>query len=178
MANPFIGEVRLFAGNFAPLGWALCQGQLMPIAEAETLFALIGTTYGGDGQSTFALPDLRGRVPLHWGQGPGLGPRVIGQAGGSETVTLSPQQMPAHTHTALATSASAQGSAGPSGHVLAATKVNSYGSEPLSMPMASNAITPTGGGQPHDNMAPWVAMNYIICLFGVFPSSNKGAKHV
>jgi microcystin-dependent protein len=170
MAEPFIGEIRLFAGNFAPNGWALCQGQLMAIVENEALFNLIGTTYGGDGQNTFALPDLSGRVPVHQGAGPGLSNRVIGQRGGSEQVSLTLAQMPAHTHTMVASSAPAQAAAGPSGNVLAATTVNVYGSDPPATPMAAGAISPAGGAQPHDNMAPFVAMSYIISLFGVFPS--------
>lgn len=172
MADPFVGEVRLFAGNYAPNGWALCQGQLMPIAENVVLFQLIGTTYGGDGQNTFALPDLRGRVPLHQGNGPGLSNRVIGQAGGSEQVALTAPQMPAHTHAQMASKAPAQAAAGPSGSVLAAATVNLYGNGPPTTPMAGNAIALDGGGQPHSNMAPYLAMNYIIALFGVFPSQN------
>ncbi len=173
MADPYVGEVRLFAGNFAPYGWALCQGQLLSIAENEALFQLLGTTYGGDGQSTFALPDLRGRVPLHQGAGPGLSNRTIGQTGGSERVTLNAQQLPAHTHAQLASKAPAQAAAGPSGSLLAAASVNLYGNGPPTTPMAANAIAPSsGGGQPHDNMAPFLAMNYIIALFGVFPSQG------
>jgi len=172
MADPYVGEVRLFAGNFAPNGWALCQGQLVSIAENETLFQLIGTTYGGDGQNTFALPDLRGRVPLHQGTGPGLSTRVIGQLGGAERVTLTAAQLPPHTHALTASSAPAQSAAGPSGNVLAATAVNIYGSGPPSVPMAAVATSAAGGAQPHDNMAPFLVMNYIISLFGVFPSQS------
>ena len=172
MADPYIGEIRLFAGNYAPNGWALCQGQLMAISENETLFTLIGTTYGGDGQITFALPDLRGRVPVHQGTGPGLSQRSIGQVGGSETVTLTAPQMPAHTHAQMASKLAAVASAGPAGNMLAATTVNLYGGGPPTMPMAAAAVTPSGGGQAHDNMAPFVAMNHIISLFGVFPSQN------
>lgn len=172
MANPYVGEIRLFAGNFAPNGWALCQGQLMAIAENIVLFQLIGTTYGGDGQNTFALPDLSGRVPVHQGQGPGLSPRVIGEKGGTETVTLTAAQMPAHSHTLVASSAAAQAAAGPSGSVLAATSVNLYDTNPPTTAMAGAAIGPAGGSQPHENRAPFVAMNYIISLFGIFPSQS------
>ncbi len=170
MAEPFIGEIRLFAGGFAPLGWAMCQGQTLPIADNDALFSLIGTTYGGDGQNTFSLPDLRGRVPLHQGAGPGLSNRVMGQSGGSEQVTLTAAQMPAHSHGMVASSASAQTAAGPSGNLLGTTKINMYGSGSPTTPMGAGAITPTGGGQPHGNMAPFLGMNYIIALFGIFPS--------
>ena len=170
MAEPFVGEIRLFAGNFAPSGWALCQGQLVAIAQNDVLFSLIGTTYGGDGQNTFALPDLSGRVPLHQGTGPGLSNRVIGERGGSEQVTLSKPQMPVHRHTLMASSTAAQAAAGPSGSVLAVTAVNLYGSSPPTMPMATGAVAPVGGAQPHDNMAPFVAISYIISLFGIYPS--------
>lgn len=169
MSNPFVGEIRIFAGNFAPLGWTFCDGSLQSIAQNTTLFALIGTTYGGDGQQTFALPDLRGRVPIHQGAGPGLSQRTIGESSGSETVTLTAAQMPVHTHALQASSALANGSAGSAG-VLAATAVNIYGNGPPTTPMATQAVTPLGGGQPHENMAPFVAINYIISLFGIFPS--------
>jgi microcystin-dependent protein len=172
MSDPFIGEVRLFAGNFAPQGWALCQGQLVAIAENTALFTLIGTTYGGDGQNTFALPDLRGRVPIHQGQGGGLSSRVMGQLGGAETVTLAAAQMPAHSHPLVASSGPAQAASVPSGSVPAATSISLYGTSAPSLPMAGNAVASTGGSQPHENMAPFVAMNYIISLFGIYPSQN------
>lgn len=171
MGQPFVGEIRLFGGNFAPAGWMSCSGQLLPISENEVLFQLIGTTYGGDGQSTFALPDLRGRVPVHQGTGPGLSNRVLAESGGSETVTLTPPQYPAHTHALRASSAAASSAAGPTG-VLAATTVSLYGNavQPT-VDMAADAITDgSGGSQPHDNMAPYLAMSYIISLFGIFPS--------
>lgn len=171
MSEPFIGEIRLFAGNFAPRDWAFCAGQLMPIAENEALFTLIGTTYGGDGQQTFALPDLRGRVPMHQHQGPGLSPRFIGEQGGSETVTLQATQMPLHTH-ALRASTAAASLSSPSGAVLAATSVASYDAGAATTPMAAVAVAPVGNTQPHENMAPTVAINYIIALFGIFPSQN------
>jgi microcystin-dependent protein len=166
MSYPFIGEIRLFAGSFAPIGWAFCNGALQSIAENTTLFALIGTTYGGDGQSTFALPDLRGRVPVH--QGPGY---VIGQAGGSETVTLASNQLPAHTHVLRASTF--DGRVGlPDNAVLAAPQVNSYGSGAASVPMATTGVSSAGGSQPHDNMAPYTTISYIIALFGIYPSQN------
>ncbi|RZL30493.1 MAG: phage tail protein [Rubrivivax sp.] len=170
MSNPFIGEVRLFGGNFAPSGWLLCEGQRLPIAEYEALFQLIGTTYGGDGQNTFALPDLRGRVPLHWGEGSGMSPRNPGEAGGTETVTLTAAQMPRHTHALTASTATATGSS-PGGALLAATGVASYDPGPATTAMATGAVGGAGGAQPHENMAPSVTVNYIIALFGIFPQA-------
>ena len=167
MAQPFVGELRLFAGNFAPAGWMFCDGQLLPIAENETLFQLIGTTYGGDGQSTFGLPDLRGRVPVHQGNG-----FTLAQTGGTETVTLTTAQVPAHTH-ALRASAAAGTNSAPGNAVLAATgAVNSYGSGTPDQAMTADALARSGGSQPHDNMAPFLAVSYIISLFGIFPSQN------
>lgn len=166
MATPYVGEIRLFAGNFAPAGWMFCNGALVPISENETLFQLIGTTYGGDGQTTFGLPDLRGRVPIHQGSN-----RVIGEMGGSETVTLTSAQIPQHTHTLKASSALSNGSAG-GGGVLAATAVNIYGSAVPTTAMAAQAVASVGGSQPHQNMAPFVGINYIISLFGIFPSPS------
>jgi microcystin-dependent protein len=171
MSNPFVGEIRMFGGNFAPAGWNFCNGALLPISQFDTLFALIGTTYGGDGQTTFQLPNLQGRAPVHQGQGPGLSNRVIGEVGGTETVTLNANQMPAHNHALKASSALSNGAAGSSG-VLAATAVNIYGSGAPTLAMATQAVTPQGGSQPHDNMAPYLAVNYIISLFGIFPSQN------
>lgn len=171
MGQPYVGEIRMFAGNFAPAGWAFCNGSLMPIAENETLFNLIGTTYGGDGQQTFALPDLRGRLPMHQGGGPGLSPRVIGELGGSETVTLTSAQMPMHSH-ALRAASSLASLGAPVGTVLAKTSANSYDTAQPSVPMAASAIPVAGGSQPHTNMAPYCAVNYIISLFGIFPSQT------
>ena len=171
MSNPYVGEIRMFAGNFAPAGWAFCNGALMPIAENDTLFNLIGTTYGGDGQTTFGLPDLQGRVPIHQGNGLGLSPHVIGEKNGSETVTLTTGQMPPHSHALQASSAQANGSAGPGG-VLASSSSSFYGSGTPNMAMAAQAITPLGGSHPHDNMAPFLTINYIISLFGIFPSQT------
>jgi microcystin-dependent protein len=170
MANPYVGEIRLFAGNFAPLGWAFCDGSIVPISEFETLFNLIGTTYGGDGQETFALPDLRGRVPVHQGNGPGLPSVQIGETQGREEVTLSTAQIPAHRHPVTATSSAANPSAGPRG-VLASASAAMYGSTvaPATL-MAAGAVSSTGGSQPHDNMAPSLGLNFIISLFGIFPS--------
>jgi microcystin-dependent protein len=171
MSTPYIGEIRLFAGTFAPLGWALCQGQLLPIAENDALFALIGTTYGGDGQNTFALPDLRGRVPIHQGQGPGLSPYVIGRAAGSEDSTLALQHMPAHRHPLL--SAAAATADFPGGNSLGSPSGDAlYSAVVPGTPLAAASYVSVGGNQPHQNMAPFLAMNYIIALFGIYPSQN------
>ena len=166
MANPYVGEIRLFAGNFAPQGWLFCDGSVLPISEFDTLFNLIGTTYGGDGQTTFNVPDLRGRVPVHRSNN-----FVIGQTGGSENVTLTQAPMPAHTH-ALRASSSTATAGSPGGNVLAATVANAYDPNPATAPMAASAITAQGGSQPHDNMAPFNTLSYIISLFGIFPSQS------
>ncbi|MDX2032619.1 MAG: tail fiber protein [Blastocatellia bacterium] len=173
MATPYVGEIRMFGGNFAPLNWAFCDGSLLPISEYDTLFALIGTTYGGDGQTTFALPDLRGRIPVSQGQGPGLSPYMLGQAGGSEQVTLVQGQLPAHTHTALA-SVQSGNSGGPAGHTWAAiTTLTPYSTDATQVqPMAAGAVGQVGGSQPHDNLMPYLAVNFIIALYGVFPTQS------
>jgi microcystin-dependent protein len=167
MSEPYVGEIRLFAGNFAPLDWAFCDGQLLSIAQSEVLFQLIGTTYGGDGQTTFQLPDLRGRVPVHQGNG-----YVQGQSGGQETVTLAASQMPAHGHAMLASTSPASATQGPSQVLGSSTAMRLYGSGAPNMAMDPNALAQAGGGQPHENMPPFVALNYIISLFGIFPSQN------
>lgn len=171
----FIGEIRMFAGNFEPAGWAICDGRLLSIAENDTLFVLIGTTYGGDGESTFALPDFRGRVPIHMGNG-----YQLAEQGGAESVTLAANQLPSHTH-ALNASAAAPAPAtlaiditGPTPYVPAspAAKPRLYTAPGNPAPMAPGLIRPSGGSQPHNNMAPFLGVNFIIALFGVFPSQN------
>jgi microcystin-dependent protein len=171
MSEPYLGEIRMFGGTFAPQGWALCDGQLLTISDNDALFSLLGTTYGGDGQTTFALPDLRGRVPVHQGQGPGLSNRAPGEAGGAEAVTLATPQLPAHTHTPGANSGTGTQS-NPAGNVWAAglTAFIAPGSSDSSM--ASSSVGAVGGGQPHENMLPFQAVNFIIALEGVFPSPN------
>jgi microcystin-dependent protein len=167
MAQPYVGEIRMFAGNFAPAGWMFCEGQLLPISENETLFQLIGTTYGGDGQENFALPDLRGRVPIHQGNS-----FVLAQTGGVEDVTLSVAQIPAHTHPAIATS-NAGNSLNPANKVLASGSVVStmpYGSDNPVVAMNAGTISPVGGSQPHTNFQPYLCIDFIISLFGIFPS--------
>src|ERR1051326_1409597 len=169
MGTPYVGEIRMFAGNFAPNGWMFCEGQTLPISENDVLFTLIGTTYGGDGQTTFNLPNLSSRLPVHMGTGGGSS-YVIGQAAGVESVTLTTSQIPAHSHVPQANSgAGSQGS--PGGGVWAQQAQNlPYSDQPPSLAMAANAIGPTGGSQPHDNMVPFLCINFIISLFGVFPS--------
>jgi len=171
MANPFLGEIRMFAGNFAPLDWALCNGQLLPIAEYTALYNLLGTTYGGDGESTFALPNLQSRVPIHQGEGAGLSPYVIGENGGAETVTLTVAQIPAHTHPAQASSAGS-GSSDPTNNFWASSPATKQYSPGTNAQMKSGAMGQTGGNQPHDNMLPFLVVNFIIALFGIFPSRN------
>ena len=165
MSQPFIGEIRMFAGNFAPAGWMFCEGQLLPIAENETLFQLIGTTYGGDGETTFALPDLRGRIPVHQGNG-----FTLAQTGGSESVALPVQQIPAHSHGLIASAGKAMQDA-PAANTLAQPKAsNLYGVVAPDTAMASQGISATGSSQPHGNMQPYLCISFIISLFGIFPS--------
>src|SRR5262245_21942103 len=165
MAQPYVGEIRMFAGNFAPAGWMFCEGQLLPISEYETLFQLIGTTYGGDGESTFALPDLRGRVPIHQGNS-----FILAETGGVETVTLTVSQIPAHSHP-LRASASPGTPGEPTHRVLAtATTGFAYLNEAPTDDMAGTSIAPVGGSQPHDNFQPYLCLDFIISLFGIFPS--------
>lgn len=171
MAESYVGEIRMFAGNFAPEGWAFCNGQLLSISEYETLYTLIGTTYGGDGQNTFALPDLQGRVPVHAGQGPGISRiYVLGEQVGTETVTLTTSQMPAHTHLLTASAAPAT-SVSPQGQVVAASGgAQLYLDDVPATAMQAGSVGVTGGGYPHENMPPYLATSFIISLFGVFPT--------
>ncbi len=165
MAQPYIGEIRMFAGNFAPAGWMFCEGQLLAISENDTLFNLIGTTYGGDGQSTFGLPDLRGRLPIHQGNG-----FVLAQNGGVEEVTLTVPQIPAHAHAfqASANNASASGAAG---KLLAQTPSHTpYIALSPNSALSANAVGSTGGSQPHTNFQPYLCVSFIISLFGIYPS--------
>jgi microcystin-dependent protein len=171
MAQPYVGEIRMFAGNFAPAGWAFCDGSIQPIIENETLFNLIGTTYGGDGQETFALPDLRGRIPIHQGTNPQTGTTYqISQMAGVESVTLATLQIPFHTHPLLASSDPAL-TLNAEGNVLGATATATplFQNTPA-LALSPQSITPTGGSQPHDNMQPYICVNFIISLFGLFPT--------
>lgn len=163
----------MFGGNFAPAGWAFCDGRLLPISENETLFNLIGTTYGGDGQQTFALPDMRGRLPIHQGTGPGLTTRVLAETGGSEQVTLTVQQIPNHTHP-LQVSGDIAGSPNPGSSLVGRSpQVKAFLNSDATVPMNASAITTyPGGNQPHTNFQPYLCVNFIISLFGIFPSQN------
>jgi microcystin-dependent protein len=166
MSSPFIGEIRMFAGNFAPQGWAFCDGALMAIDQNTALFQLIGTTYGGDGQTTFAVPNLQSRIPVHIG--PGF---ALAQAGGVETVTLTTSQIPAHNHVPQANS-SAGTQSSPAGGVWAQSTLGQFSSATPTLTMAAAALGSSGGSQPHDNMMPFLVINFILSLFGVFPSQT------
>lgn len=169
MSQPYVGEIRMFGGNFAPSGWLFCEGQILPISEYETLFALIGTTYGGDGQSTFALPDLRGRIPIHQGNG-----FVIAETGGTEQVTLSVNQIPAHTHPFLGSTNNGSGSS-PSGTTFGRNASAPFYTTDTSVgtvPLQASTISSIGGSQPHDNFQPYLCVDFIISLYGIFPSPS------
>lgn len=166
MAQPYVGEIRMFAGNFAPQGWMLCEGQILPISENETLFNLIGTTYGGDGQSTFGLPDLRGRLSIHRGNG-----FIQGESGGTEEVTLTVNQIPAHNHPLLASTALANQEA-PGASVTGQSEVAIYGAQTPLGTMNPAAVSPAGGSQPHTNFQPYLCVSFIISMFGIFPSPS------
>ena len=168
MAQPYVGEIRMFAGNFAPAGWMFCEGQLLPISENETLFQLIGTTYGGDGESTFALPDLRGRLPIHQGNG-----FTLAETGGVEEIALTISQIPAHSHPMLASGNTGTGS-NPQGNVLdqMSGAILLYKDQPPTIPMSAVAVSSIGGSQPHSNFQPYLCVDFIISLFGIFPSQT------
>jgi microcystin-dependent protein len=167
MAQPYVGEVRMFAGNFAPAGWMFCEGQLLPISEYETLFNLIGTTYGGDGQSTFALPDLRGRLPIHFGNG-----FTLAETGGVETVTLTVSQIPSHGHPFLASANNATATAASNNVAAVTPSYTPYIAANANSPFNAQSISSTGGNQPHNNFQPYLCVDFIISLFGIFPSQT------
>ena len=173
MSEPFIGEIRMFAGNFAPRSWALCDGQLLAVSQNDALFSLFGTIYGGDGRTTFGLPDLRGRIPIHAGNGPGLSQRQLGQKLGVENVTLTTNQLAAHTHSFSASQDTAS-SNNPQGNVLAnAATTNIYGNGGSSdANLDTQAVTNTGGGQTHTNVMPSLCVNFIVALLGIYPSRS------
>lgn len=182
MSNPFLGEIRVFAGNFNPRAWAFCRGQLLPISQNDALYALIGTTFGGDGITTFGLPDLQGRAIVGQGTGPGLSGYVVGQKSGTETVTLTTNQMPSHNHTLIAYNVDSTTQTPGPGVALSNTPNAHTGTSTLfylntnggsaSPAFPADTILPAGGSQPHDNMAPSLVVNYIIALEGIFPSRN------
>jgi len=172
MSEPFVGEIKMFGGNFAPRGWALCDGQLLAVSQNDALFSLLGTIYGGDGRTTFALPDMRGRVPIHQGHGPGLSSRQIGSRFGTETETLTQAQMPAHTHDFVA-SDNPTSSGYPASNLLSnADGENMYSAAAATHDRSLNeaTVSSTGGGQAHDNMMPFQCVNFIIALVGIYPS--------
>jgi microcystin-dependent protein len=171
MSEPFLAEVRVMGFNFAPRGWAFCDGQILPINQNQSLYSLLGTTYGGDGRTSFALPDLRGRTPIHTGRSNGGGDHTLGQKSGEETHTLAANEMPQHTHS-LKGSSSPAASNEPSGRVVGDNQGLIYHAFATPTPMAPNAVTHVGGGQAHENMQPYIAVNFCIALRGLFPSRN------
>jgi len=170
MGTPYIGEIRMVGFNFAPIDWALCNGQLLPISQNDALFNLIGTTYGGDGQNTFALPNLQSRIPFHMGSNAG-NTLILGELAGTETVTLTTNQLPIHTHSLAASSAGGT-QASPAGGLWAQSILEQFSTEAKSHTMDPSTIAATGGGQPHDNMPPFLVVNFIIALYGIYPSQN------
>ena len=173
MGQPYIGEIRMFAGNFAPVGWAFCDGSVQDISQNDTLFTLIGTTYGGDGQNTFNLPDLRGRLPVHMGQGSGLNNYVIGELTGSENIQLNYNHLPFHTHTLAAEAAGGTTAvSSPTGAYVAGGSANLFGTTGPAQAMDAHAVSMAGGSLPHSNVMPYLCVSFIISLFGVFPSQN------
>jgi microcystin-dependent protein len=175
MLNPWIGEIAVVSFGFAPVGWAMCNGQILSISQNTALFSLIGTTYGGDGVSTFALPNLQSRVPLHFGQGTGLSPYVLGQTVGFEGVTLGTPQMPAHTHSYTPQASTATGTAAPPTTAIWAQSASGdtfYSKSASNTTMAAQTIGQTGGSQPHENRQPTLALNFIISLYGIYPSRS------
>ena len=171
MAQPYVGEIRIFAGNFAPAGWMFCEGQLLPISENETLFNLIGTTYGGDGESTFALPDLASRIPLHQGTGSEGTTFQLAETGGVESVTLTVNQIPVHTHPLLG-SINQAAATDPTGRLVAKPDKSIYRPDDAGQAMAAQAVGAAGGSQPHENRQPYLCVNFIISLFGIFPTQT------
>jgi microcystin-dependent protein len=172
VAQPYVGEIRMFGGNFPPSGWAFCNGAQMPISENETLFQLIGTTYGGDGENTFNLPDLQGRVPIHQGTGPDGQTYTIGEAAGVESVTLTTQQIPIHNHSFIGTT-NPGGTTNPPANIVAQNPGNTiYIEDQAFAPLAPQSLLPDGGSQPHENMQPFLCVAFIISLFGIFPSQT------
>lgn len=172
MSEPFVGEIRMFAGNFAPRGWAFCDGQLLAVSQNDALFSLFGTIYGGDGRTTFGLPDMRGRIPLHAGSGPGLSTRRLGSKGGSETVSLTANQMASHSHSMFAQSVAATEQEASGNMLSQGAGINAYKAEAQDIQLAPSSISSTGGSQPHTNLMPTICVNFIVALFGIYPSRH------
>lgn len=172
MSTPYVGEIRMFGGNFAPRSWAFCDGQLLAVSQYDALFSLLGTIYGGDGRTTFGLPDMRGRLPVHFGQGTGLSPRPIGQRTGTENVTLTVNQLASHSHSQKASTTSPGGTNDPANSVLAAGDAKEYKQSGTNVSMSPKAIGMTGGSRSHTNLMPTLCVSFIIALVGVYPSRN------
>jgi microcystin-dependent protein len=173
MSEPFVGEIRMFAGNFAPRGWAFCDGQLLAVSQNDALFSLLGTIYGGDGRTTFGLPDLRGRVPIHAGTGPGLSPRRLGAKGGSEKETLTVNQLPSHTHPFRGSTDNGLDPNPQGNHVAASTALQPYSeTEIADTDLASSAVSNVGGSRSHSNLMPFLCVNFIMALVGIYPSRH------
>jgi microcystin-dependent protein len=172
MAQPYIGEIRMFGGNYAPAGWEFCNGQLVAISENDALFTLIGTTYGGDGQETFGLPNLQGRVPIHQGQGPGLSSQIIGEAAGVTDVTLTTQQLAGHSHPVMATQNLGNSSNAQNRVLATGTNITMFRVIAPNVPFAATVLGPAGGSQPHTNVMPYQVVSFIISMFGIFPSQT------
>ena len=171
MSEPFVGEIRMFAGNFAPRGWAYCEGQLLAVSQNDALFSLFGTIYGGDGRTTFGLPDLRGRIPIHAGQGPGLSDRRLGAKAGSETVTVSVNQLPSHTHPVQFDSVAGNETNPADALPAASPSIRNYRPAAQNVDMSTNSVTSVGGSQSHTNLMPYLCVHFIVALFGIYPSS-------
>jgi len=172
VAEAYVGEIRIMAFNFAPRGWAQCNGQILAINQNQALFSILGTTYGGNGVTTFALPNLQGRTPMHWGSGAGLPPVALGQAGGQESHTLTGQETAAHTHVLSAAAAPAANAPGPGGNLLGTSTQNQYVGGTPTTTLAPETVSNVGGGQPHPNLQPYLVLNVCICIAGIFPSRS------
>ncbi len=172
MSEPFVGEIRMFAGNFAPRGWAFCDGQLMAVSQNDALFSLLGTIYGGDGRTTFGLPDMRGRIPVHAGQGPGLSPRNLGSKGGSEKETLTANQMPSHHHGMNVSSAPGDQQKPINRYMASSPTVRMFRPTPANVNLEPTMLTNTGGSRSHTNLMPYLCIHFIIALVGIYPSRH------